>query len=311
MNITDRIDRITSIPDKYRAEILPAPPSAKIELTARCDYQCEFCASSKKLRERGDMKYSNFMSLVRDLRQAGIEELGLFYLGESFMVDWLPEAIAYAKEVAGLPYVFLTTNGSKATPDRVEACMIAGLDSLKFSVNWADVKQFEEIARVKGRMFDEATVNIKAARAVRDCNNYKCGLYGSYIMYDGEQGMRMKARVADLERFLDEIYELPLYNQADLVSGDRKDWDYTAGNRGRVGALRDPIPCWAIFTEAHVTYDLKLSACCFDHDGRFEMGDLTKQTFMDAWNSQKFQALRRAHLGGSVKNTVCEACAAY
>jgi mRNA-degrading endonuclease toxin of MazEF toxin-antitoxin module len=48
----------------------------------------------------------------------------------------------------------------------------------------------------------------------------------------------------------------------------------TAGNQGRVGALRKPLPCWSLFTEGHVTHDGRLSACCFDHDGRFEMGDL-------------------------------------
>lgn len=311
MSITERIDRITSISEEYRAAFLPAPRSTKVELTSLCDYACSFCASSKKLRKRGEMKKENFIDLARELRAAGVEELGLFYLGESFMVDWLPEAIKIAKQDVGFPYVFLTTNGSKATPSRVEACMAAGLDSLKFSLNWADEEQFEAVAGVKAKMFHQATTNIKAARAVRDCGGYRCNLYGSYIQFDGDQGERMRSRLADLSRFLDEVYELPLYNQADLVSDENADWEYTAGNRGRIGALRDPVPCWAVFTEAHVTYDLKLSACCFDHDGRFAMGDLSKEPFMAAWNSLKFQQLRKAHLSGDVTGTVCESCAAY
>ncbi len=84
-----------------------------------------------------------------------------------------------------------------------------------------------------------------------------------------------------------------------------------AGNIGRVGALRDPLPCWAVFTEGHITYDGKLAACCFDHDGRFDMGDLTEMSFMEAWQSATFQALRQANLNKNVAGTPCEACIAY
>lgn len=85
----------------------------------------------------------------------------------------------------------------------------------------------------------------------------------------------------------------------------------TAGNQGRIGALRDPLPCWSAFTEGHVRADGGLSACCFDSDGKFEMGNLTKQSFMEAWNSETFQKLRFAHLKKDVTGTICEGCLAY
>ena len=65
--------------------------------------------------------------------------------------------------------------------------------------------------------------------------------------------------------------------------------------------LRKPLPCWSLFTEGHVTYDGRVSACCFDHDGRFDMGDLTRQSFIEAWNGERFQALRRANLAEDVE----------
>ena len=33
----------------------------------------------------------------------GVEELGVFYLGESFLCPWLPEAIRFAKQDVGFP----------------------------------------------------------------------------------------------------------------------------------------------------------------------------------------------------------------
>jgi radical SAM protein with 4Fe4S-binding SPASM domain len=70
----------------------------------------------------------------------------------------------------------------------------------------------------------------------------------------------------------------------------------------------DPLPCWAVFSEGHVRVDGGLSACCFDADGKFVMGDLTKESFTEAWNSSVFQTLRKAHLSGDVHNTPCEQC---
>ena len=63
--------------------------------------------------------------------------------------------------------------------------------------------------------------------------------------------------------------------------------------------------------EGNVTADGKLSACCFDANANWTMGDLNVQSFMEAWNSEKFQRLRAAHLKKDVSGTVCEQCVAY
>jgi hypothetical protein len=83
-----------------------------------------------------------------------------------------------------------------------------------------------------------------------------------------------------------------------------------AGNVGRADNPRDPLPCWSLFTEGHVTWDGRLAACCFDHDGRFDMGDLTRTDFMTAWHSPAFQALRAASLARDVTGTACAHCIA-
>lgn len=316
-SITARVDAITRIAPQRLQAAPPPPRSVKIELTARCNYACSFCARSFRLRDQKDMDRSLFERLLTEMRTAGVEEIGLFYLGESFMCPWLEDAIAFAKHDCGYPYVFLTTNGSLATPERVERCFANGLDSLKFSFNYADAVQFTEIARVKPDLFQQMKANLVAARGARDRaatrTGRRGGLYASYIEYDGAQGERMKQCIAEVAPYVDEMYALPLYNQADLVAEGEKErgWKITAGNRGRLAALRDPLPCWAVFTEGHITWDGKLSACCFDHDGRFHMGDLMQQGFLSAWNSPRFQELRAAHLRRDVRGTPCEKCVAY
>ncbi len=313
--ITERIDAITKIPAEMRGSFLPAPKSVKIELTGRCNYRCGFCAlRMRENQPRGDMDLGLFRHITREMRAAGVEEIGVFFLGESMSApDLLVEAVKWCKDI-GFPYVFLTTNASLATAPRVRMLMDAGLDSLKFSVNNFDKEQFKEIVGVSEKWFEVALLNIEDAHRVREKHGFKTRLYASSIKYDGGQQEKMEALLKErVIPFVDEHYWLPLYSMGSFATQREAELGYRpiAGNQGRLGALREPLPCWSVMTEGHVRSDGGLSACCFDASGEWLMGDLTKETFMEAWNSEKFQELRVAHLKKDVTGTVCEDCVAY
>jgi len=314
--ITDRIDDVTRIPASYQKARLPAPKSVKIEISPRCNYRCGFCAlRSREVQPKWDMDFDLFKRITREMREAGVEEIGVFYLGESFMNPrLLVDCIAYLKRELSMPYVFLTSNASMAFAEAVEACMQAGLDSLKWSVNACDEAQFEDVMGVSGKLFHRALGNIAAAWDARQRGGYATGLYASSIRYDGEQQQRMEQLLTERVRpYVDQHYWLPLYSMGAFATQREEQLGYrpTAGNQGRIGALREPLPCWSAFTEGHVTAEGKLSACCFDATANWTMGDLSKTAFMDAWNAPAFVALREAHLKKDVRGTVCESCIAY
>ena len=249
------------------------------------------------------------------MREAGVVEIAPFYIGESFTdPKRLVAAIRWLKEDLETPYVFLTTNGSLATPNVVEDCMKAGLDSLKFSATSANEEDFKEVVRVSPRLFHKAVDNIKHAREVRDKGGYKTRLYASSIKYHGEQASHMETFLHEnIIPYVDQHYWLPLYTFGAMtnVTTEKLDYKPTPGNMGRIGALRDPLPCWCVFTEGHVCADGMLSACGFDATSKYTTADLNKVSFMEGWHSSTFQELRAAHLRKDVKGTVCEDCALY
>lgn len=314
IKITERIDNITHMPSAYYNATIPAPPAAKIELTSRCNFKCAFCATGQNLRPKKDMDKGLFKKVATELREAGVDDIGLFFLGESFLVPWLPWAINFLKEELNTSYVFLTTNGSASTPMKMRECFEAGLDSLKFSFNYADAEQFATVTNVNPRLFGNVLSNVRKSRAIRDeverSTGRRCNLFASYILFDGEQGDKMKELVAELETILDEVYQLPLYSHGDLASEGEHErgWAPDGGNRGRKGALVPHLPCWVLFTEAHICYDGALAGCCFDHSNIFDMGNLNDISFMEAWNSPKFVELRQHHLNLDVHGTACEDC---
>ena len=308
--ITRRVNHIRQLSADCAQAAPPPPKSVKIELTAHCDFECSFCASHTRARRKSDMSRDFFERIVRQMRGLGVDQLGVFYLGESFLCDWLPDAIRYAKRTCGYPYVFLTTNGRLATSDRVRACMLAGLDSLKFSLNFSSPRQFHAATQLDAKEYHVVISNLKDACWIRDFIEYdtghRCGIYASSLCYDDNQRRRMRNIVQKILPFVDEHYYLPLYGYTGLPCGDADD-----AARERAGALRKAPPCWSLFTEAHITSDGHLSACCFDHGSRFHMGDLNRVSFLEAWHSTQFQALRAAHLSHELCATVCAQCIAY
>lgn len=302
--IATRVAAVRELDAKHRSVAPPLPKSVKVELTARCDLRCFFCAGQIRPRAKGEMPRALFERIAQELRRLGTEQLGLFYYGESFLCDWLPEAIRFAKQACGFPYVFLTTNGYAATAERVRECICAGLDSLKFSLNFCSPRQFEEVTGGRPRGYRTVLDNIKDARWVRDyvelVTGHRCGLYASSLLYDEAQRERMRATVDQIVPYVDEHYWLPLVGHGGLPSSG-----------ACTPPSRKPLPCWALFKEGHITWEGRVSACPLDPGARFHMGDLREQSFASAWHAPRFRELRAAHLAGEVRGTVCEHCIAY
>ena len=328
-SITDRIDAVTKIGDLRlkMGGIQPAPKSVKIELTARCSLRCKYCAVRTRTKKpKPDMDFYYFQKITEDMRISGVEEIGLFYLGESFMNPiLLVDAIKWCKRL-GFQWLFLTSNAVNADPLAVRQCMDAGLDSLKWSVNWADLKQFQEITGGSEAQFVHALEHIREAWQERAKNGgFNTIISASSILYEGEQLKKMQTMLDENVRpFVDKHYWLPLYQMSMYKDKLEKELGYipTAGNCGRIDdttmqPTTPKLPCWCTITEGHVRVDGGLSACGFGADDRFDMGILDGTNFMRQWNSPKFVELREAQLRtlkegqNALKGTICEVCVAY
>jgi MoaA/NifB/PqqE/SkfB family radical SAM enzyme len=253
-----------------------------------------------------------YEKIAKDMREAGIKELAPFFIGESMLVPWLPEAIQYAHDLGY--FTFLTTNGLQAVESKIRPVFEAKLDSLKFSLNHYSQQHFHDVTTLPGYKFYTVLQNVKNAVKVRDevyaATGHRCEVNASSIKYLGETKERMDAVLESLIPLLDKHYWLPLFNQgsqtADELQG--RGFKCVAGNPGRADCMRKPIPCFAPFAAAHVTYDGMLVLCCFCGNEGWVVGDLKKQTFMAAWHSQKAQDLRSYHLKGDVRGSACEKC---
>lgn len=309
--ITDRIERLRRLEGELRSATPPMPRSAKIELTTRCNYACRYCAAYLRDGAPCDMPWPLYARIARELRESGVEQLGLFYIGESLLYPRLEEAVRYAKHTCGFPYVFLTTNGSLATAERVRGLMHAGLDSLKFALNFADDDQLEHGAGAPGATIAAVKRNVLDACDARDAmerdTGRRCTVSASSLAYGAAQPGRMAVLLAAVAPRLDQHYWLPVYGRPHAWQACAPP-AHAAGSEAPV--MKD-TPCWPLFTEAHVTAEGKLCACSLDHSRRFHVADLNREAFRDAWHAPAFRALREAHLAGTLSGTPCAQCVGY
>jgi MoaA/NifB/PqqE/SkfB family radical SAM enzyme len=302
--ITERISETSNIPVNYRTDRPPMPRSVKIEVTSRCDLRCFFCSVTYKQRDAGDINPDFLCRLLSELKDAGIQEVGLFWLGEPLLVKELPAYVAYAKKI-GIPYVFITTNGRLATTDRIVPLIESGIDSIKFSINASNREDYIKICGVNA--FDQVIQNIQNIQKIRGGAS-KPSIYASTV-FDPNSPATYESLKSLIEPYVDELYPLRLYGNHSygqrIGSGEKNE------EKVPKRTLESMLPCWSLFTLPHISYDGYLSACYCDHDHRFYMADLKTTSFKDAWHSTKLVELRRKHLLKKVQGSPCEGCIAY
>ena len=157
------------------------PPFPKtnflIELSNACNHACIFCTHQKMKRPVGRINKDFAYDILQQAYDLGTREVGFYATGEPFIVPDLADYIRKAKDI-GYTYVYLTSNGALATPERVREVIDAGLDSIKFSINAPQKKLYKFIHGKDD--FDTVLENLKYLNEYREIsnNNYKIYVTG-------------------------------------------------------------------------------------------------------------------------------------
>jgi len=302
--IRERVSETSNIPPDYKTDLPPIPRSVKIEITSRCNLRCFFCSVTYKQKEAGDINPDFLYRLLEELNDVGVEEVGLFWLGEPLLVKELPEYVSYAKEL-GIPYVFITTNGLLADKNRIRPLIQSGIDSIKVSINASTREEYIKVCGVDG--FERVIQNLRNLRELRGRSG-KPSIYASTV-FDPNSPSTYETLKPLIEPYVDEYYPLRLYGE---YTYNQKAEDAASDeDEVSVRTIEAMVPCWSLFTLPHISYDGCLSACYCDHDHGLYMADLKKMSFKAAWHSSPFVELRQKHLAGTVRGTPCEGCIAY
>ena len=304
--ILKKINMFTpTIPPDFLTERPPVPKTVKIEVTNSCNLECFYCETPYNKMNKKSIDKDFLFKLLKELKALGVEKVGLFWLGEPLLNKELPEYIAFAKEI-GINYVFITTNGVLASPERIERMFQSGLDSIKFSINASNRIKFKEMC---GRdAFDQVIENVKATWQIRSSAR-KPSIYASSI-FDPSNEKDFFDIHSLIAPYVDEHYPIQLYGNKKIIECS-DGYKIVKASRKDMRSLQLMLPCWPVFTLPHIGCDGRLSACYYDNNEKFYMGDLNQKSFMEVWHSEELVNLRKKHLLENVSGSVCEHCIAF
>ncbi len=284
---------------KYK-EVPEFPKEIFLDLTSFCNHSCVFCANPM-IKNKTTMQEEMVHRVFQEAYECGVTDIGLYATGESFLVRKLADYIAFAKNI-GFSYLFITTNGALATPERAKPVIDAGLDSIKFSISAGTRNTYKKI---QGRDdFDLVLKNLRWISRYRDEKKYDLKIFVTMV-YTNETQSEVEMLESLVRPFIDEWDPHELTNQCGNMPENNSIGDIRSENpRGR-GRRR---VCYQPFKGFTVTPEGTVSACIIDYSRDLVVGDLNQSTLSEIWEGEVYKNFRQRHLKSDLKGLICYNC---
>jgi wyosine [tRNA(Phe)-imidazoG37] synthetase (radical SAM superfamily) len=248
-------------------------------------------------RKVGRIDKAFAFDILQQAYDLGTREVGFYSTGEPFMTNDLPEYIAKAKEI-GYEYVYLTSNGALATPERLRAVVDAGLDSLKFSINAPERKLY---AVIHGRDdFDKVCEHLRFADDYRKTSGHYFKLYVTGILTrltENMQGLYHEL----FDEIVDQVVFKYVYNQG----GYMPEIDELLKC---VCDTEEYRRCNLPFDAISITHEGYLSLENADYENMLVVADLNKVSLKEGWYGEKMKEMRRRFIEDDFTGTLCDGC---
>lgn len=303
-------------PDRHKLQdVLPlnTPFSIDIDPCNLCNFKCGFCAMQTSTEPLNFKKQLMDMSLFRKIIDeiaefpSRLKTLYLTNYGEPLLHPDLPEMICYAKKKDVSELVGIVTNGSKLNPELNRALIDAGLDRIRISIEAIDEAGYLKAADVKID-FESFVSNIRDLHEQSLRAGGSCEIYIKTVDAAVETPEKQDQFYRIFEEICDKIYidhVTPIWAGWEEI--DRRFKIEKIGSHNQ--RWQDIAVCPYPFYSMCVTPDGIVHVCCADWKRELAMGDLTKQSIVDVWNSKVLRKFWMDMLSGR-KNQypVCEKC---
>lgn len=243
------------------------PLHLDIELTNRCNLNCEMCAFWAKDAifkcEPQDMEFNLYKRIIDEGVWNGLRAVKLSFRGEPLKYERIVEAVQYAKD-KGIIEVMFNTNGTLLTEKLSERLISAGLDKILFSI------YDHEITTDNIFKLIELKKEINVEKPIIRINSLK------YDNLDTEGFLKFWTPIAD-QVGLQEIFNYHNIN----THIERSDWC-----------------CAFLWQRLVILANGDILSCCGMPIPDKVIGNAYRDKLADVWNGGKMRALRNLHKKG-------------
>ena len=250
----------------------PAPKYVQIELNNSCNAKCKMCNIPYMTRSKGLMSDELFIKILKEANENGVEYITPFLHGEPFLRSDYIEKLKLINEYAPKAKITIFTNASMLSENIIhELRFVQNIDQLVFSFPGGNKEAYE---RVTGLDYETSLVNIR--------NSFE--ILRNIPMRISMPVFEDNADSAEDFYALWEGYPCSAYET----------YNYLEDVKGTL-AQACFEQCDRAFRSMTVMYDGRICLCCMDSDGKYIMGDISKNTMLEIWNGDQYTNLRRLH----------------
>ena len=261
------------------------PLHLDIGISNVCNLECTFCARTIKVqnddwRKVMHMDINLFKKIIDEAVELGTYSINMNLLCEPLIHPKLLEMIKYAKE-KGIVDVHFHSHGGLLNEEKANLLLDSGLDKLFFSIDSPYKDKYNKIRVLSD--FDNVIANLKRFKELRDARGQLNPMIRvSMIQFpDIEEQELIDAK----EFFLQFADAVGFQQYVDPYRKIGKDRTYPSEYKSK-------FVCQQPFTRLSIIEDGRVSPCCNDYNQELIIGDVSKQSLKEIWESNKLAQFR-------------------
>ena len=253
---------------------------------------------------------SLFKKVIDQLAPA-LSYLTFYFQGEPFLHPNFLEMVSYASG-KGI-YTATSTNAHFFKDETSRATVESSLDRLIISIDGTSQDTYQSY-RIGGSLEKviEGTINIlkwrkelksKTPRVIFQFLVVRQNEHQIPEVYKLAEELGVDQVVLKTAQIYDYKHGSELIPQNDRYSRYKQTQDGTFEIKNRL--LNH---CWKMWHSCVITWDGKVVPCCFDKDAHFVLGDLSRNSFEDIWNGERYNNFRTSILRSRNEIEICKNC---
>ncbi|MBN2373186.1 radical SAM protein [bacterium] len=299
------------------------PSKVQLQTIDRCNGSCLMCPYSSELKSGPPnyMEDSLYKKIIKSLQDAGtLRQIVLMLQNEPLLDIKLIQRIHYAREVLGKKVkIGIVTNGTLLNPRHIHDLVYSGINSIDISIDAFSEKTYNIIR--PGLDFFKVVQNTQAILE----NKKRVNIVVRFLKQRANTGEEKQFRHY-WESKGAKVFIFAPVNRA----GGLKNFDQIKNNAHRSNifylkkklkkAIRNlclqvaarsfiATPCLLPFNNINILWNGKVILCCHDWEPVDIIGDLSKQSLQDVWNSDSMNKYRYLLWSNRIKESpVCKNC---
>ena len=278
------------------------PLHLDISTTNVCNLLCTFCPRTVRVedgtwRKSQHMDIKLFKKIIDEATALGTYSINMNLLNEPLLHPKCMEMIRYAKE-KGIVDVHFHTHGGLLSDSKIDEILESGLDRIFISIDSPYEEKYNKI-RVNSD-FNNVLENLQNLKAKRDAKGQIGPLIRvSFIQFPDVTSKELEDAKELFLKFADYV-GFQVYADPYLQIGKNKIYPDN---------YKSQFVCHQPFTRLAIIEDGRVSPCCVDYDEELIVGDISKQSLLEIWNSSELKKIREIQENGEFyKLKTCANC---